>query len=122
MSDRATEEANRILIKSEKHGWTKCSGILAHCAIRDEIADALRSAMGTSDDGAPWWVLGAEINSMLAFLDVPATIAKLSIRGVDNEDGFCLREQLWFDCIKLGLNQDAGKKMRRAMDKLEGNR
>lgn len=38
------DSANKIMNEAEGHGWIKCSGILAHCAMRDSIALGLRDA------------------------------------------------------------------------------
>lgn len=62
----------------------------------------------------PWWVEGAEVQQTLEFVAMLTRLAKVQVLNVDNEDGFCLREQLYFDGCKVGLNQDIGKLLRRA--------
>ena len=65
-------------------------------------------------DQEPWWVEGALVYESL---EVVAAICRMAYIGVDhskvdNTDGLCLREQLYFDGNRVGINQDAGARMR----------
>lgn len=69
--------------------------------------------------GRPWWVLGAEVHQTLEMVSILCTLARIQVDPykVDNDDGFCLREQLWADGMNLGVNQDAGTKLRKVCRK-----
>lgn len=62
----------------------------------------------------PWWVLGAEVHQMLDQLGILLRLAHVRINSMDNDDGFCAREQIWLDGNNMGLNQDLGRKLRKA--------
>lgn len=66
----------------------------------------------------PWWVEGAEVHSALEFVSTVLVGLARFTAHVDNDNGFCLREQIYFDGCGVGINQDAGKRLRAASRRL----
>ena len=66
----------------------------------------------------PWWVLGAEVHQSLEMVATFANLGKIRVKDVDNDNGFCLREQLFYDGMGAGINADARKMMNKAVRRL----
>jgi hypothetical protein len=70
----------------------------------------------------PWWVEGALVHQAFEAMVVYVTLAKFTVRDVDDLDGCCLREQLWYDSSGAGVNQDAGRRIRAAVKRVHGRK
>lgn len=57
---------------------------------------------------------GAEVHSTLDFVASLASLMRVQVRDTDNVDGFCLREQLYFDGVGSGINTQVGRLLRKA--------
>lgn len=60
----------------------------------------------------PWWVAGAEVNELLEAVALMSSAAQVGVNhdSVDDTDRFCLREQIYFDGLGVGINIDVKAK------------